>query len=104
MPVGLRLARLLLRTARRARAPNHSRPAQRCRLPIRLRAAERVLHQAMSRRERESRSPFNFPVGGKLTPLAIPSDIVVPAPPQPLECPWDEDYDDSNEYNDLIPH
>jgi hypothetical protein len=45
--------------------------------------------------ERESRSPIGLP---------LPSNIELPQEPVPLECPWDEDYDDSNEYNDLIPH
>jgi hypothetical protein len=39
--------------------------------------------------------------------LSLPSDIVLPELPKepvPLECPWDDDYDDSNEYNELIVH
>jgi hypothetical protein len=34
-------------------------------------------------------------------------DIVLPELPKepvPLECPYDDDYDDSNEYGDLIVH
>jgi len=45
--------------------------------------------------ERERQPPMGVPV---------PSDIELPLEPVPLECPWDEDYDDSNEYNDLIVH
>jgi hypothetical protein len=53
----------------------------------------------MTKLERESPSPTGLP---------LPSDIVLPELPQepvPLVCPYpDEDYDDSNEYNDLIVH
>jgi hypothetical protein len=49
----------------------------------------------------------------ELPPLRIPSDIVLPPPPssprdatpRPIECPYpDEDYNDVNEYDDLINH
>jgi hypothetical protein len=54
------------------------------------------LHQAVKiKLERERQSPMGLP---------LPSDIVVPEEPQAVECPWDEDYDDSNEYDDLINH
>jgi len=52
----------------------------------------------MTTLEREWPSPIGLP---------LPSDIVLPELPKkpvPLECPWDYDYDDSNEYNDLIVH
>jgi hypothetical protein len=49
----------------------------------------------MTKLEREWPSPIGLP---------LPSDIELPKQPEPLECPWDEDYDDSNEYNDLIVH
>jgi hypothetical protein len=55
-----------------------------------------VLHQAMTKLERE------------LPPIRMPSDIVLPEeppPPRAIECPYpDEDYNDVDEYNDLIVH
>ena len=53
----------------------------------------------MTKLEREWPSPMGLP---------LPSDIVLPELPKepvPLECPYpDEDYNDVDEYNDLIVH
>jgi hypothetical protein len=53
----------------------------------------------MTKLKRESPSPVGLP---------LPSDIVVPespSEPQPLEWPYpDENYNDVNEYDDLIVH
>jgi hypothetical protein len=54
--------------------------------------------QVMTKPDREWRAP----------PIRMPSDIVLPEPPRqpaPIRCPYpDEDYDDVNEYDDLINH
>jgi hypothetical protein len=57
------------------------------------------LQQAMTKLDREWwRSP----------PIGMPSAIVLPEPPRqppPIQCPYpDADYNDVNEYDDLINH